>query len=434
MEDGKGGEYLMNISIINRVFGYSYKSIILSALFIFTALTAGCNEDDQSKKLDLTLVINTDRFSEELSWSVVNSKHEVVRSGSGYESNTEYKIPMGIDPGGYRFEIKDSGSDGVCCTYGNGSFKLYLENDLMLDDSGTFGEFTDEIQHVFNTDSYSDKKYASALKSYYAAADLLDGYELKAALHSIIKNAHVAREFDDAWVFFSENSLDKVYEKDATILDRYSEKPTEADNYTFSVADNRCGSFVNEGDCFAREHSFPEDWFDGDAPMDTDIHHIFPADGKVMDSREDLPYGEVNSNTITYTSANNSVVGLGHPELNYSQKVFEPIDEFKGDFARAYFYMATRYEDVIVSDDWHRNTEESTGVLVEESGDQVYQSWLIQMLLYWHALDPVSSDEISRNDAAQTYQGNRNPFIDHPEFAKYIWTHEGFEPAEYHVY
>ena len=424
----------MILSFSNKVFGYSYKTMMLSVLFLFIALISGCNENDQSKKLNLTLVINTDRFADELSWNLVNSKHEVVRSGSGYESNTEYQIPIGIDPGGYRFEIKDSGTDGICCTYGSGSFKLYLEGDLIVDDSGSFGKFSDEIQHRFNTDNYSNKTYVSTLEPYYIAADLLDGYELKTALHEIISNAYVQRDFDDTWVFFAENSLDTMYDKDSTILDRYSEKPTAADSYTFNATDNQCGSFVDEGDCYDREYVVPKDWFRDRTPMNSDIHNLFPADGKIMSLREGIPHGEVDNRKLTYTSPNNSKIGQGHLELNYAQKVFEPIDQFKGDFARAYFYMATRYEDKIVSEEWYKRTEESTGVFVEESGDQVYQSWFIEMLLYWNELDPVSAEEINRNNAAQNFQGNRNPFIDHPKFAKYIWTHEGFDPAEYYVY
>lgn len=422
------------LSTINKIFGYSNKIVALSFLCLATAFVSGCKEDDQNEKLNLTLVINTDRFADELSWSLVNSKHEVVRKGSGYESNTEYTIPMGIDPGGYRFEIKDSGTDGICCTYGSGSFKLYLEGDLIVDDSGTFGTFSDEIQHRFNTDNYSTKRYVSTLEPYYIAADLLDGYELKTALHEIIKDQHVAQDIDDTWTFFAVNSLDSRYDNDLTILDRYSENPRKADSYSFNAADNQCGSFVNEGDCYDREYTVPTDWFRNYSPMNTDIHHIFPADGKVMSERGSLPHGEVDSAKVTYTSANNSRVGEGHAELNYAQQVFEPVDEFKGDFARAYFYMATRYEDVIVSNDWYGNSEETTGALVDESGDQVYQSWFIEMLLYWNELDPVSVEEIGRNNAAETYQGNRNPFIDHPDFAKYIWTHEGFEPAKYYVY
>jgi endonuclease I len=415
----------------------------IACLSLLAVLLIGCNENDQEDKLNLKLVIKTDRHGEELSWSLTDSKHEVIRSESGFESNTEYTISIGIDPGGYRFEIHDSGVDGLCCSYGEGSFQLFLEDELILSDAGTEAVndainqiFTDEIQHVFNTNAHSTEQYTTSLGTYYASADLLDGYELKTALHEILKANTEEKTLDDISDFFVTNSLDKYYENDDTILDLYSENPNSADSYNFTPATNLCGSETveSEGTCYVRGHIFPSDWFDGDGPMETDIHHIFPVDSKVSDERGNLPFGEINPSTATFTSNNGSRVGSGHGELEYSQPVFEPIDEFKGDFARAYLYMATRYEDDIVDDDWYGNEEETTAILSEESGDQVYQTWFIRMLLHWHELDPVSQAEIDRNNAAADFQGNRNPFIDHPDFAEYIWTHEGIEPAIYNVF
>ena len=405
----------------------------LMLMLIAPFLLAGCNENDQRDKVDVMLVITTDRFPEEISWSITDSKHDVVRAETGvqYEKNQEHRISLGLDPGGYRFEIKDSGNDGLCCSYGNGSFRLLMEGNLVLDDSNGF---SDEIQYVFNTNAYSPDQYATSLSSYYADADLLDGYELKTALHTIIAANVNVRTEDDLLDFYSASLLDTTYENDQTLLDPYSENPSGADPYNYTANDDICGMSENEGDCFEREYAMPADWFDDDDPMDTDIHNIFAADAHVIEQRGDLPYGEVDGSTVTFTSQNGSRVGSGHQELGYSQPVFEPLDEFKGDLARAFFYMATRYEDVIAEDDWYGNSEETSAVFVEESEDQVYQSWFIEMLLYWNELDPVSPEERARNEAAFVFQGNRNPFIDYPEFAEYIWEHEGFEPAEYEFF
>lgn len=416
----------------------------IACLSLLAVLLIGCNENDQEDKLNLKLVIKTDRHGEELSWSLTDSKHEVIRSESGFESNAEYTISIGIDPGGYRFEIHDSGVDGLCCSYGEGSFQLFLEDELILSDAGTEAMndainqiFTDEIQHVFNTNNHSDEKYTTSLSEYYESADLLDGYELKTALHTIIKTGSEEKTDGDVLTFLAANSLDKYYENDDTILDIYSENPNSTDPYNFMPSSNLCGSGgigVEEGTCYLGGYIFPYDWFDGDSPTGTDIHHIFAVDSRVNENRGNLPIGEVDPSSVTFTSNNGSRIGSGHAELEYSQPVFEPIDEFKGDFARAYFYIATRYEDDIVDDDWYGNEEETTAILSEESGDQVYQTWFIRMLLHWHELDPVSQAEIDRNNAAADFQGNRNPFIDHPDFAEYIWTHEGIEPAIYNVF
>jgi hypothetical protein len=101
----------------------------------------------------------------------------------------------------------------------------------------------------------------------------------------------------------------------------------------------------------------------------------------------------------------------------YSGTVFEPIDAYKGDFARAYFYMVTRYENKVVS--WSSNATVSN-ILVNNTFP-AFETWYLNMLADWHVADPVDQKEIDRNDAIYTFQDNRNPFIDHPEYVYAIW-------------
>ena len=151
--------------------------------------------------------------------------------------------------------------------------------------------------------------------------------------------------------------------------------------------------------------------------MNSDIHHIFATDGPSQRlAAEAIPFGEVGS--ASRISQNGSKLGVASNSLGYSGTVFEPIDEFKGDLARAYFYMATRYQDRIAS--WRNNSANGATVL-DGSSTQVFTEWQLQMLLRWHSLDPVSVKEVERNNAAQSFQGNRNPFIDHPEWVEQIW-------------
>lgn len=251
---------------------------------------------------------------------------------------------------------------------------------------------------------------------YYASVKDLSGLELKTALHNLIKG-HSSRSYSEVWTFMKLNSLDTYYEVDGTILDMYSESPLETDSYNFTPVADQCGSYSGESSCYNREHSFPKSWFDDGYPMYTDIHHLFATDGYVNGKRSNNPFGEVGT-TATWTSKNGSKLGLGSDDLGYSGVVFEPIDEFKGDFARAYFYMATRYEDVIST--WSVNSSEANAVL-DGSSDYVYEAWVIAVLKKWHDIDPVSQKELDRNDAAYDFQFNRNPFIDHPEFVNDIW-------------
>jgi hypothetical protein len=113
----------------------------------------------------------------------------------------------------------------------------------------------------------------------------------------------------------------------------------------------------------------------------------------------------------SFTTLNGSKLGACS-DLGYSQTVFEPIDEYKGDLARTYFYMSTRY----YSEDAGWSTSDATN-------KSNILPWQMNVLLQWNQQDPVSAKEIARNDSVYyKFQNNRNPFIDHPEWADSIWT------------
>jgi endonuclease I len=262
-------------------------------------------------------------------------------------------------------------------------------------------------------------KDPEALKAYYQSSEGKAGFELKTALYDIIKG-HTNKTYGDLWTFMSTYSLDTDYENDNSILDMYTENPSASDSYNFAPVLKQCGNYSAEGDCYNREHSFPKSWFNDAYPMYSDVHHLFATDGYVNGKRSNFPYGEVD--TTTFTSSNGSKLGSPTPELVTlgftGDTVFEPIDEFKGDFARAYFYMATRYEKTIGS--WEANSDNANAVL-DGSSEKVFEPWVIAMLKRWNENDPVSPKEQYRNDAAFQYQGNRNPFVDHPEYVNEIW-------------
>jgi endonuclease I len=250
--------------------------------------------------------------------------------------------------------------------------------------------------------------HAQIPAGYYDAATGT-GYTLKTQLHNII-DGHNSQTYDALWTHFQSTDVDNYYEDDGSPLDMYSENPTGADPYNWTFVSDQCGNYSGEGSCYNREHSFPKSWFNDGYPMYTDLFHLYLTDGYVNGQRGNLPFGEVSS--PDWTSQNGSEKGsCSYP--GYSGTVFEPIDEFKGDFARSYFYMATRYEDVISG--WPGSD------MLDGSSDQVYADWALNMLLEWHANDPVSQKEIDRNDAVYGIQLNRNPFIDHPEYVNQIW-------------
>ncbi|UHO40858.1 endonuclease [Chryseobacterium capnotolerans] len=254
--------------------------------------------------------------------------------------------------------------------------------------------------------------FAQAPAGYYNAAAGLTGAPLKTALQGIIAFGHQDKGYGGLWTAYytTDRDTNTNFENDGTILDIYSEKPNGPDPYNFTVGSDQCGTYSNESDCYNREHIVPQSLFNKASPMVADIHFIRPTDGKVNGMRSNYPFGKVG--TATFTSQNQSKLG-NSVSPGYSGTVFEPIDAFKGDVARMIFYFVTRYEDKL--------SGFSSGNMLGSSAFPGLQAWELQQLLAWNAMDPVSPEEINRNNAAYTYQGNRNPFIDNPTYVDLIW-------------
>ena len=365
----------------------------------------------------VSLTLTTDNYGEETSWQITNSQGSAVASGGSYAANTQYSEQACLTDGDYSFTIFDSYGDGICCSFGNGSYSLSLGQTVLA--SGASFQSSEATPFSLGDSSGGGDGGGTTPtepSGYYVTTQGLSGYALKTELYNIIKD-HNSQGYSAIWSFYDVASRDKYFENDNSVLDRYSENPAGQDSYNYVAVSDQCGTYNSEADCYNREHSFPKSWFGGTVePMNSDVHHIFATDGYVNSKRSNYPFGEVAS--ASYTSSNGSKVGSAASSLNYSGTVFEPIDEFKGDFARAYFYMATRYENVIGS--WQNNTTYSNAVL-NGSSNQVFESWVVTMLLKWHNEDPVSQLELDRNQAAYEHQGNRNPFVDHPEFVEMIW-------------
>jgi endonuclease I len=234
---------------------------------------------------------------------------------------------------------------------------------------------------------------------YYDTAIGKSGETLRLALHTIIRN-HTSLSYSDLWTAF--HTTDVLPDNPDIIWDMYS-------NCNFTYAADQCVNYNKECDCYNREHSMPKSWFDDQYPMYTDLFHLYPTDGWVNGKRSNFPFGEVGN--VTYTGNNGSKLGTARSGLGYSGTVFEPVDEYKGDFARTYFYMTTRYRDKQLDHD------NGSAML---SGSRL-KGWAVQMLIRWSNEDSVSEKEINRNNAVYALQHNRNPFIDYPELARLIW-------------
>lgn len=268
---------------------------------------------------------------------------------------------------------------------------------------------------------------------YYKAADGKKGAELKTALCGVIYDRNEGGSLDNAykalWTHF--RTTDVL--SNGKVWDMYS----NLREMVFGT--DQAGNYKKEGDVYNREHSMPNSWFGGRVmPMYTDLYHMYPTDGYVNSKRSNYPFGETNGES--YKSANNfSKLGKCTFE-GYDGTVFEPNDEYKGDFARTYFYMVTCYEEKIV--DWYTNYgvngsgETQKAVLATFDGNKYpgLSEWQLKMLMKWAKNDPVSEKETNRNNAVYDIQNNRNPFIDYPGLEEYIWGDKVDEAFSYDNY
>ena len=183
-----------------------------------------------------------------------------------------------------------------------------------------------------------------------------------------------------------------------------------------------------EGQRYNREHTIPQSAFSSASPMRNDAHFVIPSDKYVNAQRGNLPYGFVNTSLQNDEYSNGSLRGENTNSgvaSGYIGDVFEPIDEFKGDIARMYFFFVTRYEDQMTSFNY---------VMFDGSANQAIDQPFLDILYNWHVNDPVSQRELDRNNAIYNQQNNRNPFIDNPQYVFDIWqtvlSVEDFETAE----
>ena len=168
-----------------------------------------------------------------------------------------------------------------------------------------------------------------------------------------------------------------------------------------------------------REHSVPKSWwkYNNDVeytPAYTDLWNLLPSDGAANQAKSNYAFGEVMEGKATFDNGSAKVGPPAKGQGGGSAVVFEPADEYKGDFARDIFYMACVYDDLPWVTSYSYN-------MFQQNSYPTLKPWAVETLLAWHRLDPVSQKEIDRNNAVETQQGNRNPFIDFPDLAEFIW-------------
>lgn len=259
-----------------------------------------------------------------------------------------------------------------------------------------------DLEANFNANATRSFNYVNVTipAGYYNSTAGLNGSALRVALHNIIKN-HTVGSYAGALTAFQTTDV----KPNGKVWDMYSDIPGGVSPYEYSFG--QTGQGGTEGLGYNREHSFPASWFNDASPMYSDLWILYPTDAKVNGYRSNYPYGQVG--TASTTSLNGSKVG-NSVSPGYAGTVFEPIDAYKGDLARGQFYVATRYFGQAGS--WPGSAS--------FAGAEV-QPWARAQYRAWSNADPVSWKERMRNGAVYVIQGNRNPFVDHPEFLDLIY-------------
>ncbi len=279
-----------------------------------------------------------------------------------------------------------------------------------------------------------DINSSTSLQTYYATANGLSGNALRLALFDKIK-AHTQIGYKNVGIIMQYSDTENA--DGQHVVDIYT-------NCSYTVTGPITWSNTSSvGSGMNREHTVPQAWFSENEPMRSDVFHVYPTDCKANNNRSSYLYGEFEGAGTSSssgkcsetgklsTSTSNSIASYTYnnqtyaPTATWSGKVYEPDDEYKGDLARSYFYMATRY----ASGQGTANCSNWSGGAFGSARNGL-SAYTAELMLKWHRLDPVSEKELIRNEAiygntlynhSDKKQLNRNPFIDYPELVEYIW-------------
>lgn len=259
--------------------------------------------------------------------------------------------------------------------------------------------------------------------NYYTSSTLdgKNGRNLELALKNIV-GPHTKLSYDDLNTYFATTDV---------VPEEFLSDPNKT-NQVYDMYSNWHVNplYYNSGG-FNKEHSLPKSWWGGSSNNAySDLHHLTPSETNANSAKNNYPLGEYNESTMssttpTWTNNWSKVWATTSNTNGYgggSTRVWEPNDEYKGDFARMYLHVVCAYESSLT---WSVNY-----MFTNESGTNytLIKDWALELLLKWHRQDPVSQKELDRNNAIETFQHNRNPFIDYPELVEFIWGNRNTEP------
>lgn len=242
--------------------------------------------------------------------------------------------------------------------------------------------------------------YAGIPAGYYSRIDGQKKSELKSAVKACINSGKKTLSYSDLFEYYERTDV-----------------MPGTQNQVFDYYNNEIFYFTGKGTApsgMNKEHCCPQSWFKSTGGCYSDLFNVMPSESDANSRKSNYPVG-----VVAKTSYENPHMKVGtSASSEYQGSVFEPCDEFKGDFARIYLYVATCYDQAA----WGEKSSAIDAVcaFTKEAYPTIRPAF-INLLLKWHRQDPVSEWEIGRNERVYKEQNNRNPFIDYPQLAEYIW-------------
>lgn len=370
-----------------------FKKINILVLTLLIFLLIGCK--------------NTNKSNDEVANDIINSINVSVNNEVVIE---DFTVPGGVVYDNVRYLINWESKNENLLTFVSNGFsydakivrqvedkEVSFTASITYEDITKTKEFSVTIGKLDSEVSTGDLPSDVTYTGYYAdMTGMFGSYDdFFNTLNDILVSTHTNHlSYSDVWTVLQES-------------DAYDSEHIEC-FYTGMLIDkdardgsgNTDSGYVwNREHIWAKSHGFNDEKYTAYA----DAHHLRASEKTINSSRNNSYFAEVTNPTGTDEYGN-----------KWTSSVFEPRDEVKGDVARILFYMVTRYHDSELT-----LTLDNTGNYGNEP-----TLGMLDTLVKWHYEDPVSETEIKRNEVVYSYQGNRNPYIDHPEFVYYLYQEE----------
>lgn len=271
--------------------------------------------------------------------------------------------------------------------------------------SGVYSSFDNSYKQGNIDNTLVNTYTTTSIDSFYTSNDTynvtgLSGDALLESLAGLMKTKHTTYT---------------TYDQLRTYTINTDTDPDNSNNIILLYTGQSVSGTWDNGTTWNREHVWPQSLSNGlygTSGAGSDIHHLRPSSQSYNSSRGNKPFADLDE-----TASDVKEKGYGN---YYNDTYWEPRDSVKGDIARILMYMYTHYStEVSANTSFSKAGNLKITSVVYGGSTSASSSW--NLLMGWNELDPVDSFEQYRNEKCAQYTGTRNPYVDHPEFARMIW-------------